>query len=83
MNIDRRFCDQLSGMDPRELEDKISAVSKLMGVDAGYIKNLIGSPADMQKKLNGLSEKDIKRISSGLDPELIKKLMSGGGDNGK
>ncbi|MBQ4561716.1 MAG: hypothetical protein IJA55_05245 [Clostridia bacterium] len=83
MNIDRKQLNQLSNMDPKELSDKISAISKLLGVDPGYIKNLMGSPEDMQKKLQELSEDDIKNISQKIDPELIKKLNSGENHNGK
>ncbi|MBQ3182076.1 MAG: hypothetical protein IJB57_00265 [Clostridia bacterium] len=83
MNIDPKLLSQLSSMDPRELSDKISAISDLLGVDPGYIKSLIGSPEEMQKKLQGLSENDIKNMSGRIDPELLKKLKTGEKKNGK
>ncbi len=83
MNIDPKLLNQLSDMDPTELSDKISAISKLLGVDSGYIKGLIGSPEDMQKKLQSLNETDIKNISQKIDPELIKKLNTQEKSNGK
>ena len=55
MNIDPNLLKGLSGMDPKELSDKISAISRLLGVDEGYIRSLIGTPGEMQKKLEGLS----------------------------
>ena len=51
--------------------------------DAGYIKGLIGSPDEMQKKLQGLSENDLKNMTDKIDPELIKKLNRGEKYNGK
>lgn len=83
MNIDPKILNQLSSMDPTELSEKISAISRLMGVDPGYIKDLIGSPEDMQKKLQGLSESDIKNMSQKIDPEMLKKLNGGEKHNGK
>lgn len=83
MNIDPKILNQLSSMDPTELSEKISAISRLMGVDPGYIKDLIGSPEDMQKKLQGLSESDIKNMSQKIDPEMLKKLNRGEKHNGK
>ncbi len=83
MNIDPKILNQLSNMDPTELSDKISAISRLLGTDPEYIKSLIGSPEDMQKRLRGLSESDIKNISQKIDPELIKKLNTGDKHNGK
>ncbi len=83
MNIDPKLLNQLSSMDQRELSEKITAISKLLGVDAGYIKSLIGSPDEMQKKLQGLSENDIKNMSQKIDPQLLKKLNAGDKTNGK
>lgn len=83
MNIDPKLLNQLSTMDQRELSEKITAISKLLGVDAGYIKGLIGSPDEMQKKLQGLSESDLKNMTDKIDPELIKKLNRGEKYNGK
>ena len=77
MNIDPNLLKGLSSVDPRELSDKISAISKLLGVDEGYIRSLIGTPEEMQKKLEGLSERDIKDISGKIDPSLMKKLNRG------
>ncbi len=83
MNIDPKILNQLSSMDQKELSDKISAISRLLGVDPEYIKGLIGSPEDMQKKLQGLSESDIKNMSQRIDPEILKNLNTGEKNNGK
>ena len=83
MNIDRNILKQISAMDQKELTEKIEAVSALMGVDSGYIKSLIGSPEEMQKKLQSLNENDIKNMSQKIDPELVKKLNAGDKNNGK
>ena len=83
MNIDPKLLNQLSSMDPNQLSDKIEAISKLFGIEPGYIKDLIGTPEDMQKKLSGLSEDDLKSMSRRIDPELLKKLNSGEKRNGK
>lgn len=83
MNIDPKILNQLSSMDPKELSDKITAISRVLGTDPDYIKNLIGSPEDMQKKLRDLSESDIKNMSQKIDPELLKKFNTGEKRNGK
>ena len=83
MNFDPKILNQLSDMDPKELSDKIAAISRVLGADPDHIKSLIGSPEDMQKKLRGLSESDIKNISQKIDPELLKKLNTGEKRNGK
>ena len=83
MNIDPKILNQLSDMDPKELSDKIAAISRVLGTDPDHIKSLIGSPEDMQKKLRGLSESDIKNMTEKIDPELLKKLNTGEKRNGK
>ena len=83
MNFDPKILNQLSDMDPKELSDKIAAISRALGTDPDHIKSLIGSPEDMQKKLRCLSESDIKNISRKIDPELLKNLNTGDKRNGK
>ena len=77
MNIDPELLSRLSGMDQKELSHKIAQACAIMGMDAQKIRDVIGSPDDVQKMLKGLNESDLKKISEKIDPALLKKLNSG------
>ncbi len=77
MNIDPELMSRLSGMDQNELADKIAQVSALLGLSADDVKGMIGTPRDIQKKLQGLSPKELCDIADRIDPAILKKLNAG------
>ncbi len=78
MNFDPNILNQLSSMDPKELSDKIDEISRLIGVDSRRIKQLVGDPEELGRRVSALKEEDIRRITEKADPELIKKLKQQG-----
>lgn len=77
MNIDPELISRLSGMDQKEFADKIAQVSALLGMSSDDVKGMIGTPRDIQKKLQGLSPKELRDIADRIDPAMLKKFNSG------
>lgn len=71
MNFDP---EKLKNMSPEELSAGLEAVAQAMGIDPAVLAKAVGDPALIKKKLSGMNEADIRRISSSIDPETQKKL---------
>ena len=78
MNFDPNLLKQLSSMNQTQLADKIEQISRLIGVDSTRIKQLVGNPEELNRKISALKEEDIRRIAENADPEILKKLNGQG-----
>lgn len=78
MNLDPNILKQLSSMDQKELSDKIDEISRLIGVDSRRIKQLVGNPEELQRRIGRLNDADIRRMTQNVDPEILKKINKQG-----
>lgn len=74
MDFDPKLLEKIQSMDQRELSDKISEISRILGVDERRIKRMVGNPEQVRRKIGELSDADIRRLSSGIDPDTLSKL---------
>ena len=74
MNFDPEELKKLSEGSPDDLSKKIDEVCSMLGIDGNRARKLLGSTEDIQRRLKGMSEADIRRMTKSIDPSVLNKL---------
>lgn len=74
MEFDANALNKIKGMSPEELSAKISDISKALGIDERLIKRAVGSPEEMKRKLEGMGEGELKKLTRNIDENTLSKL---------
>ena len=74
MEFDPKILDEIKSMDQRELAKKIEEVSALLGIDSRMVKQMVGDPDSISKRLGDLNEQDIRRLSKKIDKKTLENI---------
>lgn len=74
MNFDPEALKRMSETDKGELYSKIDEISRLLGADPAVIRRMVGDPDSIKEKLENLSDEDVRRMTSRLDPKTLERL---------
>ena len=81
MEINKKSLREITSLSDDELREKINSIAESAGIDRSrtspYLKDISG----IKKKLNSLSDAQIKALLSALGEENVKKIKKGF-DNG-
>lgn len=74
MNFDPEAIKKISEMDKEEFAKKLEELSRLLGIDPRLLKNAVGSPEALQKKLSAMEENELRRGIKTLDADTLEKI---------
>lgn len=76
MEINRKSLGELTALSDEELAEKIRSAARSCGVDASKTAPYLSDMTAVKKKLNSLSDVQIKALLSALGDENVKKIKN-------
>jgi len=83
MEINKKSLQKLSSLSDEQLRDKINSAAASCGIDASKTAPYISDMAAVKKKLNSMTDAQIKTILSALGEENVRKIKNGLDDGPK
>ena len=77
MEINRKSLSELTALSDEQLKSKIESAARSCGVDASKAAPYLSDMAAVKKKLNSLSDAQIKALLSALGDENVRKIKNG------
>ena len=82
MELNKKSLSELTSLSDDELREKINAAASSCGIDSLRTSPYLSDMTGIKKKLNSLSDAQIKALLSALGEENVKKIKNGL-DNGR
>ena len=83
MELNKKSLRELAALSDDELREKINAAAASCGIDRSHTSSYLKDMAGIKKKLNSLSDAQIKALVNALGEENVKKIMDGLDDGRK
>lgn len=86
MDFDNEIIKKIKSMNQDELSAKISELSRIIGANEKFVRRMVGTPEQLQRKIGEMSEDDIRRLASRLKPahlDMLKNTLDKRDGNGK
>lgn len=77
MEINRKSLKELTALSDDQLRDRIESAARSCGVDASKAAPYLSDMSAVKKKLNSLSDAQIKALLSALGDENVRKIKNG------
>ena len=77
MEINKKSLRELSSLSDEQLREKINSAAASCGIDSSKTAPYISDMAAVKKKLNSLTDAQIKTILSALGEENVRKIKNG------
>ena len=83
MELNKKSLRELAALSDDELREKINAAAASCGIDRSRTSSYLKDMAGIKKKLNSLSDAQIKALVNALGEENVKKIRDGLDDGRK
>ncbi len=77
MELNKKNLQKLTSLSDDELREKISAAAEFAGIDRSRSSPYLNDIAGIKKKLNSLSDAQIKALLHALGEENVRKIKEG------
>ena len=77
MELNRKNLQKLASLSDDELREKINSIAESAGIDSSRTSPFLKDISGIKKKLNSLSDAQIKALLSALGEENVKKIKDG------
>lgn len=83
MELNKKNLRELTSLSDDELREKINAAASSCGIDKSKTSAYLSDMAGIKKKLNSLTDTQIRAILNALGEENVKKIKEGLGNGSK
>ena len=77
MELNKKSLRELTSLSDEELKEKIAAAAESAGIDRTRTSAYLTDIAGIKKKLNSLSDAQIKALLNALGEENVRKIKEG------
>ena len=77
MEINKKSLHELTALSDKELRDKIYGAAASCGIDKSKTDAYLSDMTAVKKKLNSLSDAQIKALLSAIGEENVKRIKNG------